>query len=427
MNLYDGFVNLFKGLGGKKDVTKYANFISGVRINQPLANALYTYSWLCAKLVDIKVDDATRKWRSLLIEDIDKKAELEKAYDDWGVRQKIVQACKWSRVFGGAAIVVVLNDDPTKPMNPESIKKNSLLNLVVLDKYNIFAEAPNRNILDRNFGQPDFYRIVRSGTLIHHSRVIRFDGIIPTMQEWEQENYWGLSILTRLFDPISAAEEVISLIRNLVYEAKIDVYKISGLNELIAAGEEELARKRIEFAQQSKSILNGIALDKEDDYDQKSQQFANLQEVDDRFAYKVCGAGDVPFTRVYGRSPGGLNATGDSDLINYYDTVQSYQESIASKLDILDKIMLQNLGYEGDWGWEWNPIKQLTELEQSTLSKTNADRDKIYVDMGVIETTDILKELENKGTYCSLDKERVEELMSNNDLMNELNVENNPT
>ena len=41
----------------------------------------------------------------------------------------------------------------------------------------------------------------------------------------------------------------------------------------------------------------------------------------------LCGASHYPMTKLFGRSPSGLNATGESDLQNYYDYVNSQREA----------------------------------------------------------------------------------------------------
>ena len=423
-HLADGFVNVLKGLGGKKDATMYADFISGTPITSILAENLYTYSWLCAKLINLKVEDATKNWRTLQVEKIEQQKELEKYYTQWGVKDKLIQAAKWGRLYGGAVIIAIFyNEDPTEPLDFDKISPDSLLNLAVLDKNNVFPEQIEYSVLSPNYAMPKYYTVVRDGQRIHHSRVLRFDGIISTFNKWEENNYWGLSVLTTLFDPIASAEEASSLIRNLLYEAKVDVYKIAGLNQLATSGKEgeQATKKRLELVQEGKSLLNAVVLDSEDDYSQKTANFANLAEIDDRFGYKVCGAGDTPFTRVYGRSPAGLNATGDSDLINYYDGVQAYQiNELTLKLNWLDKILLANQGFKENFEWKWNPIKQLTETEKSNLEKQNSDRDKTYWDMGILEEKDILLQLAAKQVYVSLTEERVNELLAGFDLTDDL-------
>ena len=40
----------------------------------------------------------------------------------------------------------------------------------------------------------------------------------------------------------------------------------------------------------------------------------------------MAGAAEIPATRLFGRSPQGLNATGEADLRNYYDMIAQMQE-----------------------------------------------------------------------------------------------------
>ncbi|MFP3681974.1 DUF1073 domain-containing protein, partial [Pseudomonas sp. SIMBA_041] len=51
----------------------------------------------------------------------------------------------------------------------------------------------------------------------------------------------------------------------------------------------------------------------------------------------ISGASEIPVTRLFGRSPAGMNATGESDLQNYYEVVQQQQESTLGP--ILDKLL----------------------------------------------------------------------------------------
>ena len=42
----------------------------------------------------------------------------------------------------------------------------------------------------------------------------------------------------------------------------------------------------------------------------------------------MAGAAEIPATRLFGRSPQGMNATGESDLRNYYDMIAQMQERL---------------------------------------------------------------------------------------------------
>ena len=407
----DGFKNIMKGIGTSKDPRTNTLYEMGLRITQVTANNLYVYNWLAAKVVDIPIDDATRKWRNLLIPDADKKKEIEDALKEFDVKGNINLASKWARVFGGAVILVIIEgDDPEEPLDVEKIRPDTLKNFIVLDRYNIYPAEINRNILSINFGKPEYYTVARNGQQIHHTRLYKLHGVLSTLMELEQQNYWGNSIFTTLFEPISDNGIVTQSISNLIYESNVDVYRINGLNALVAEGQDDLVVQRLKLAHEMKSIINGIALDKEDEYDKKTNSFMQLPQISDRFIQRVAGASNIPVTRLLGVSPAGQNATGEADMLNYYDYIQSLQENdLRPVIDWMDGIILASAGFSDPFEYEFKPLKQLTEIEQADTDLKIAQRDQIYLDQDIIENTDVMSELAEQGTYVSIDENRVEE------------------
>lgn len=407
----DGFVNILSGLGGEKDPRGKTYFVPGMRTTQQFANDFYTYNGLAGLVVDVPIDDATRKWRELIIEDTELKQKYEETLDAYDLKTKVNQATKWAMVFGGAAIIIVLKDeDPAEPLDISKVRKDSLKNLIVLDRYNIFPETiANTDILSDNFGEPDYYTVTRGGAKIHHSRIVKFPGVATTLYELEIEQFWGSSLYNRLREPIENSQTTSDAIATLIQESNVDVYKIKDLNDLVAQGQDDLVVKRLQLAHKMKSIINGIALDAEDDYDKKSNTFASLADIDDRGIQKVAGLSGIPVTKLLGISPGGMNATGISDMRNYYDKVSGLQENyLRPRLDILDAvIMASEYGSYEPVKFKFLPLQQLSEGEQADVDLKNSQRDQAYSDLGVIDTTDILTQLANNGTYVSIDQNRV--------------------
>jgi hypothetical protein len=408
----DGFKNIIKGLGTEKDPRRSRTYERGIPITLEDAEALYSYNWLAKKVVDIPIDDATRKWRTLIISDPEKKKKIEDAMNFFQVKTKISIAMKWARVFGGSVIIIVIDgENPEEPLDIEKIRPNTLKNFIVLDRYNVYYTVVNRNVLDSNYGKPDYYQVVRDGQKIHASRVIKFDGVVPTIREAERNNYWGTSIFTYLMDVIADSQEVSASIANCVYESNVDVYKLKNLHDTIATNKDEIAVKRLKLAHQMKSMINGIALDADDGYDKKSNNFASLADIDDRAMQKVSGASDIPLTRLLGISPSGMNATGESDMLNYHDNIQAIQENrIRPALEIMDSLIMKS-EFNDLEKLEFNfmPLKQLTEVELADISLKNANRDMMYLGQNVIKATDILAQLSESGTYVSIDENRVDE------------------
>lgn len=416
----DGFKNIMKGLGGSRDPRSQTTFVPGVEINQALADSMYSYNWLCSKVVDVPVDDATRKWRNILISDPKKKEEIEEIYTALDIKGKFNLAMKWARVFGGAAIIIVIEgDDLAQPLDITKIRKGSLKNLLVLDRWNIYPGQANRNILSDNFGKPETYTVAREGQAIHHTRVVKFFGMVPTIHQAERNNFWGLSLYTKLWEPISQSQEISNSIASAIYESNLDVYRINGLNDMIAEGSDDLVIARLKIAHEMKGVVNGIALDKEDEYEKKSNRFTDLPNIDDRGIQKVAGASKIPVTKLLGISPSGLGATGDSENRDYYDDVQAIQENeIRPRLDYIDQVvMASSFGVDVIFKYEFNPLQQVTESQQAEIDAKNATRDQIYFDMDILTESDVLAQLAEDGTYISIDETRAKEADDEDDLL----------
>ena len=156
---------------------------------------------------------------------------------------------------------------------------------------------------------------------------------------------------------------------------------------------------------------NKIDLIEEDEYDKKNSQFTQLPQIDDRFIQKVSGASNIPVTRLLGISPAGQNATGESDMLNYYDEVQSIQENdFRPLIDWMDSIIIKSEALNLEKvEYQFLPLKQLTELEKADVDLKNAQRDQVYLDNNIVKETDVMSQLAENGTYVSIDENRVEE------------------
>ena len=55
--------------------------------------------------------------------------------------------------------------------------------------------------------------------------------------------------------------------------------------------------------------------------------FTGLADVYDRVMMDVAGAARTPVTKLFGRSPAGMNSTGESDMRNYYDYIDGLRET----------------------------------------------------------------------------------------------------
>lgn len=419
----DGMENLIANMGTGQDKRSHSKFTNNKRLsadgNQDELNAMYRTDWLCGKVVDIIPDDMTREWRTF-DGDIDPTIVkmLEEEEDRLQLTMNINLAHKWARLYGTAFVVMSIDDGqtPDKPLDISKVKKGGLRHIKAIDRHRISnAEVvPIADPMDKNFGMPEFYRFNETSVKIHHTRVLRFDGNRLPFDEFRKNNYFSDSVLDRLYEAVTNFNTTADGSASMVYETNVDIMKVKGLmNYLQTAEGEALLRKRFTLAGAMKSFNNMMLLDNEEEYTSKSNTFAGLPDLLDRFALFLSAASDIPATRLLGSSASGLNATGEGDLKNYYDTVRSAQkQQYKPLLDDFDQIMAKSLGLgeDTDLSYEFNSLFQMTPKEIADIGLVDAQRDQIYLDRGVITEEITAKELAQKGTYTNITDEYLEEL-----------------
>lgn len=419
----DGLENLVAQLGTEQDKRSHSKFVNNKMLSadggQEELNAMYRTDWLCGKVVDIIPDDMTREWREFT-GDVDPKVvkSLEDEEDRLQLSSYFNEAHKWGRLYGGGLIVMSIDDGqtPDKPLDINKIKKGGLRHIKAIDRHRVSNAdiVPIADPMNINFGMPEYYRFNETSVKIHHSRILRFDGISLPFDEFRRNNYWSDSVLSRLYEAVINFNTTGDGAASMVYETNVDIVKVKGLMGYLQTAEgEALLRKRFTMAGMMKSFNNMMLLDNEEGFESKSNTFAGLPDLLDRFALFLSAASDIPATRLLGSSASGLNATGEGDLKNYYDTVRSTQKKVYKPLlDYFDKIMAKSLGLadDTDMDYDFKSLFQMTPKEMADLQLVNAQRDQIYLDRNVITEEIVAKELKQDGTYTNITDEYLKEL-----------------
>ena len=116
----------------------------------------------------------------------------------------------------------------------------------------------------------------------------------------------------------------------LTFHANVDTMEIENLDQLFGLG---TTQQQIRFwnLMQAQSVVKsnfGTRLvNKGDNLTSTQYTFSGLKDVYDAMALELSGASRIPMTKLFGRAPSGMNATGASDLQNYYDYINTLRES----------------------------------------------------------------------------------------------------
>lgn len=388
--LGDGLVNLVANLGTGRDKAAHTAYAPPVLTEDDAVNA-YRSAWLPRKIVDIPAMDACRKWRSWNGEAKEISA-LEAEEARLGLRGKLLETFKKARLFGGAALYIGTGEsDPSKPLDPERIQKGGLRHVNVLTKRVLAAGELDRDAESPRYGLPAFYTLSNGvrPVNIHPSRLVILHGAeIPDAELAPHMSGWGDSVLTAIYDEIRRADSTSANIASLVFEAKIDVIKIPGFMSMMAdETSEKQVLDRLRLAGMAKGINGTLVLDAEEEFDQKKQEFGSLRDILLAFMQLVSGAADIPVTRLLGQAPGGLNATGESDIRNYYDRIQSIQElELQPALEVLDNCLIRSAvgARPPEVFYNWRSLWQSTDKERADIGKTTAESIKIVSETRLI-------------------------------------------
>jgi len=341
--ILDGLRNLVSNLGTSRDKAFGAEY-AFVSLSDAQLSQAWRSSWLAQKIVNLPAHESVREWREWQAE-ADQISRIEAEEARLGLVQKVRQARVLARLYGGAAIYIGTGDsDPTLPMDVGSVRAGGIQFLAVLPKLKLSAQTMQNDPTLPGYGRPSMYKM-GSDTIVHPSRLVIFDGVHLPDPDMTSDG-WGDSVLQATMDAVKAHDSVSANILSLTYEAKIDVVKIPDFTESLRSGGsayEQNMLARWQLAMTGKGINGALMIDAAEEYEQKTMTFAGLPDIWDRFMVSVSGASDIPMTRLFGRAPAGMNATGESDTRNFYDMIKAQQSGeMQPAMAVLDECLVRS-------------------------------------------------------------------------------------
>ena len=305
--------------------------------NRQMLSALYMTNGLTQKFIDLAVDDAFRGGISIKSSSLGEKniKKLLQYIDENDIINIIGMAKKWARLYGGSGLIINCDQDPSKPFNINLINKNSNLDFIPADLWELAKHDENKPDLwmtDTTEVPYNYY-----GKALHKTRVLKIKGKEPTSWDRPRLRNWGMSELERILSELNNHMRAIDLIFELLGQYKIDVWKIQGYNdELLSQSGNVEARMHV--ANKTKNYLNAIIMDKEDDFIQKQCHFSGLAEILNEIRKGICCVLSIPMTKLFGISAAGFSS-GEDDLENY-NTMIEHEIRAKVKYIIIDVLQI---------------------------------------------------------------------------------------
>lgn len=400
---HDGWVSTLTGLGQARDKrTSVVPFAE--RLTYQDAQELYRGNDLAARAIERLPDDALRRgWRLSVRGDAQVGELVAARCDELGVSARLKEAWCWARAYGGAGILLGVDDgrDPALPVDKANVR--DLKWLTVLDRQELVPASYYEDPRAPKFGEPETYRVQATGAsaaevgrLVHESRVIRFDGVKVSRQQARETQGWGDSVLVRMHETLRDFGIGWGSAAALLTDFAQAVFAMEGLHDAMAAGRDDLVIRRMQLLDMSRSTIRGVLLDSKETFRREPTPLSGLPELLDRLSNRLAAAASMPVTLLMGQSPAGLSATGDSDIRWWYDGVASAQTNdLRPRINALVELLLRAKdgptgGVEPEtWTVEFNALWELTDTEKATLRKTVAEADAIYIQSGVVAPEEV--------------------------------------
>lgn len=424
----DGYVNLLNKYGTSKDSGDAYRFVPEPTIPDETLTMFYEGNGLFAKIIDAPAEEALKHGFNL--DDVsDQEVEdfFREALDELDWEETAMTAIKWARLFGGSLAVMLINDGRglDEPLDWKHIKSIDDIrvydrSVIQPDYESMFHYDPRDPFRTRGsrLGMPEFYSVhSRYGAFrVHESRCMVFqNGLLPENSTNSIYQFWGMPEYIRIHRAIQDAEIAHRSAPRMLDRSVQPVYKMKDLAAELATEEgESKVLRRLQTIDMARGLMNSITIDSEgEDYDFRSFQFAGVSDVIDSACNYLSALTNIPQTILFGRSPAGMNATGESDLENWYSYVERIQKRmLKSNLRYLLSVIFQAGVATGEVDEvpkidvKFNPLWSLSDNEQADLdqkkaatAQVKAQTAQIYVDMQAIDPQEVRRKLADSSEF----------------------------
>lgn len=410
----DGWANCLTGAGTwGRDKSRHTFMEPVWSLQWGQLESLYYGDWISANIVDSRPKEYFRRGFTLKGGDDD----LTKALAALGAETKFRQAATWARLYGGAGLVCAVDDGLTvdQPVNLARSRGVKWMNVVdsrylrPVDYYDDPSLA--------QFGMPRTYNVTPAlgqtgiDQIIHESRIIRFVGTEVDAVTSRRLGGWAYSALQRPYDVIRRMAQTFQSAGQLMYDVGQGVLKVSNLFEKLTGPSAAAVLDRIAQADMARWSGKSIAIDSEgEDFTRTATPLAGVPEMMDRIFLELGGAARTPLTKIFGRSPAGQNATGESDERMWYEEIGNEQVNEIEP-GLVQLLMMLTAG-RWDGGVEWIGLERPNDLIDAQVKTERAKYWQILEDVGSVSGEQVaLVELLGKPVEDVLDEDVLLELV----------------
>jgi len=363
--------------------------------------------------IETVADDMTREFGVVKIKEEDDTEVVQKMtalLDRFSIRKLLHQVAEFVGYFGGCLVFIDTGADDNTLQLPLNLTSKSdevgidkVKGFRLIDPINVFPGDYNSiDPLRDDFYKPRFWWVM--GKRVHASRLIRFvANEVPQLFK-PAYNFLGIAQAQILWDYVIHFGQCREATAELVTKQSMTVVKTNMTETLFQKGGTADLDRRMLLMAKYRNNSSCVAIDKEEeDVVNISVPMTGLTDVGRQALEFLACINRTPAVKLLGISPSGFNATGESDIRNYYDHIRSQQEKLFGDgmRVILHCLQLHAFGkVDPSMVFEWNELGDDDEQAIANIQKTKADTVGSYLDRNIIsqeEARQFIANDENSG------------------------------
>lgn len=370
-------------------------------------------------MAQVMAEEVVRNWidiRSTVADD--PRIELmNKALEKYDVKRLMHEVVRHDSIFGIAHIFVDVGGDSENLENPlvldkRAIGKDSLNYFKVADPTWIYPAMYNTQFpLKKDFYKPSAWFVM--GQLVHESRFIDvISRPVPDILK-PSYNFAGLSLIQMMQSYVDDWREAKRNVIGIMKTLRMRALATDMDSRLAVPGDFD---NRLRLFVQNQENFGMWVIDKDNEEIVHSQtSLSDLSNLLSNYQEQLCIPARITSLKLLGNAPAGLNASGDSELETWHETISGYQDAVLRRpLETIFKIIqLSELGdIDENIYFEFKPLDELSDEEVANINKTKVETITTAVTGMIVspeEGREALSKIENLGFEDLSDDYEVDE------------------
>lgn len=303
--------------------------------------------------IETVADDMTRRWINVVSQneaDAQKAGPFDMAGENAAAEQRnkfcdaldvhkvqdiFHRACELVGYEGGCFVFIdtgvsgdALAERLDKSGKGAELTQDGTLRFVLIDPVNCAPGSYNStNPLAQDYFVPEWWMV--QGVRVHASRLIRMVANEPPLLMRPAYNFLGIPQAQLLWDYVLHFQENRDAANRLLNKFSLTALKTSMEATLQEAGGVQQMDARMQVLARYRNNDGVLAIDKEaEELIQINTPLSGVRELVQQSLEHLAALNRTPAVKLLGISPSGFNATGESDIRNYYDHISSQQEKV---------------------------------------------------------------------------------------------------